>query len=110
MTFVTKLSLKSGDRTALDSVVSDIKETCRRKGAEMKGPHSDAPSEINVPLYAKLGGDSSEKTGDWHYTVYRRRIELHGHDDLARSIMERDFPSSVHVEAELEQVKPLGSA
>ncbi|MFB6071853.1 MAG: 30S ribosomal protein S10 [Halobacterium sp.] len=108
MTFVTKLSLKSGDRAALDGVVSDIKETCRRKGAEMKGPHSDAPDEISVPLYARLGGD--EKTNNWNYTVYRRRIELHGHDDLARSIMERDFPSSVHVEAELEQVKPLGSS
>jgi small subunit ribosomal protein S10 len=110
MTFVTKLSLKSGDRAALDGVVSDIKETCRRKGAQLKGPHSDTPAEVTVPLYARLGGDPEEKTNDWHYTVYRRRVELHGHDDLAREIMERDFPSSVHVEAEVEQVKPLGSS
>lgn len=110
MTFVTKLSLKSGDRAALDGVVSDIKATCRRKGAEMKGPHSDSPDEQSVPLYSGLGGRDDEKTGAWHYTVYRRRIELYGHDDLARDIMERDFPDSVHVEAELEQVKPLGSS
>jgi small subunit ribosomal protein S10 len=109
MTFVTKLSLESGDRAALDGVVSDIKETCRRKGAEMKGPHSDTPAEAAVPLYSRLDGEDASKTGDWYYTVYRRRVELHGHDDLARSIMERDFPDSVHVEAELEQVKPLGS-
>ncbi|AAG18980.1 uS10/mL48 family ribosomal protein [Halobacterium salinarum] len=110
MTFVTKLSLESGDRTALDAVVSDIKETCRRKGARLKGPHSDAPAEIRVPLYARLGGDSAEKTNDWQYTVYRRRVELHGHDDLARDIMERDFPASVHVEAEVERIEPLGSS
>lgn len=109
MTFVTKLSLESGDRAALDGVVSDIKETCRRKGAEMKGPHSDTPAEQAVALYSRLDGEQSSKTGAWHYTVYRRRVELYGHDDLARSIMERDFPDSVHVEAELEQVKPLGS-
>jgi ribosomal protein S10 len=110
MTFVTKLSLRSGDRAALDGVVSDIKETCRRKGAEMKGPHSDAPGELAVPLYARLDGDDAETAGTWTYTVYRRRIELYGHDDLVRSIMEREFPDSVHVEAELEQQKPLGSA
>ncbi|MXR21565.1 uS10/mL48 family ribosomal protein [Halobacterium bonnevillei] len=110
MTFVTKLSLESGDRAALDGVVSDIKETCRRKGAQMKGPHSEPPADQSVPLYSQLGGEQSEKTGSWHYTVYRRRLELHGHDDLARAIMERDFPESVHVEAELEQVKPLGSS
>lgn len=110
MTFVTKLSLESGDRAALDGVVSDIKDTCRRKGAEMKGPHSDAPAKLRVPLYARLGGDTDETTGTWTYTVYRRRIELYGHDDLARAIMESEFPDSVHVEAELEQQKPLGSA
>ncbi|WP_336034624.1 uS10/mL48 family ribosomal protein [Halobacterium yunchengense] len=110
MTFVTKLSLESGDRAALDGVVSDIKETCRRKGAELKGPHSDTPAEYAVPLYARLGGEQTARTGTWEYTVYRRRLELHGHDDLARSIMEREFPDSVRVEAELEQVKPLGSS
>ncbi|MGB9963799.1 uS10/mL48 family ribosomal protein [Halobacterium sp. CBA1126] len=110
MTFVTKLSLKSGDRAALDGVVSDIKATCRRKGAEMKGPHSDSPDERAVPLYDSLNGRDDGHSGAWHYTVYRRRIELYGHDDLARDIMERDFPDSVHVEAELEQVKPLGSS
>ncbi|CQH50238.1 30S ribosomal protein S10b [Halobacterium hubeiense] len=110
MTFVTKLSLKSGDRAALDGVVSDIKTTCRRKGAEMKGPHSDTPAEQSVPLYDSLNGRDDGKQGVWTYTVYRRRIELYGHDDLARDIMERDFPDSVHVEAELEQVKPLGSS
>ncbi|MCG1002381.1 MULTISPECIES: uS10/mL48 family ribosomal protein [Halobacterium] len=110
MTFVTKLSLKSGDRAALDGIVSDIKETCRRKGAKMKGPHSDTPAEQSVPLYSALDGRDSGKTGTWNYTVYRRRIELYGHDELARDIMEWDFPSSVHVEAELEQVKPLGSS
>ncbi|MFB6268351.1 MAG: 30S ribosomal protein S10 [Halobacterium sp.] len=110
MTFVTKLSLESGDRAALDGVVSDIKETCRRKGAEMKGPHSDKPAEASVPLYSRLDGEQDSKTGAWYYTVYRRRVELHGHDELARSIMERDFPDSVHVEAELEQLKPLGSS
>jgi small subunit ribosomal protein S10 len=110
MTFVTKLSLKSGDRAALDGAVSDIKETCRRKGAELKGPHSDSPEELKVPLYSKLDGDHDNKERTWKYTVYRRRVQLYGHDDLARSIMERDFPDSVHVEAELEQHKPLGSA
>lgn len=110
MTFVTKLSLESGDRAALDGVVSDIKETCRRKGAELKGPHSEPPAEQSVPLYSRLDGKRASKTGTWQYTVYRRRLELYGHDDLARSIMERDFPDSVHVEAELEQVKPLGSS
>jgi ribosomal protein S10 len=110
MTFVTKLTLRSGDRAALDGVVSEIKETCHRKGAELKGPHSDSPEQHRLRQYTRLDGDDDAQFDPWNYTVYRRRMELYGHDDLARLILERSFPSSVHVEAELERVRTVGSA
>lgn len=107
MTIVTKLALSSGDRAALEGVVSDIRETVKRKGAAMKGPHSEAPVEHRVPLYERL--QSGGATDQWEYTVYSRRLELVGHDGLARTIVDRGFPESVHVEVELERVRPAGS-
>lgn len=110
MTFVTKLTLRSGDRAALDAVVSEIKETCRRKGAEFKGPHSDSPDTHRPTLYTRLDGDDDATATSWKYTVYRRRMELHGHDELARKVLEWEFPQSVHVEAAVERVRAVGSA
>jgi small subunit ribosomal protein S10 len=106
MTFVTKLRLQSGDRPVLDRVVEDIRSTCRRKGAKLKGPHSNPPSRLRVPQYKCVG--ATEEFDAWEYTVYEREVEIHGHDELARQIAGRDFPASIHVEAEVEQVNPLG--
>lgn len=106
MSFVTRLTLQSGDRAALDGVLDDIKAEVSRKGAEMKGPHSDPPTDLRVPLRKSVDGDGT--FGDWQYTVYAREIQLVGHDDLARAIADWDYPSSVHVEVEVENVRSQG--
>ncbi|WP_135820297.1 uS10/mL48 family ribosomal protein [Halostella litorea] len=107
MTFVTKLRLQSGDRAALDGVVEDIRSTAERKGAELKGPHSEPPTQLRVPQHKRVDGGG--RFGNWEYVVYARELEIHGHDELARRVTEREFPASIHVEAEVEQVNPLGS-
>ncbi|MFC7166538.1 uS10/mL48 family ribosomal protein [Halospeciosus flavus] len=109
MTFVTKLTLESGDRDTLDRVVEDIRDTVRRKGAELKGPHSEPPRENYVPLYKSLDGDESETFRSWHYTVYRRELEILGHDDLAREIMEWDYPDSISISADIERRRTVGA-
>ncbi|WP_135533578.1 30S ribosomal protein S10 [Halostella pelagica] len=108
MTFVTKLRLQSGDRAALERVVEDIRSAAERKGAELKGPHSEPPSRLRVPQHKRVDGGG--RFSDWDYVVYARELEIHGHDELARRVTHREFPSSVHVEAELEQVSPLGGS
>ena len=108
MTIVTKLTLESGDRPALDGVVDTLREVARRKGAELKGPHSDAPAEYHLPQYKHLDGDGYARYDPWRYTVYTRRLEVVGHDELAQYVMNYDFPASVHVEMELEQLKGTG--
>lgn len=106
MTFVTKLRLQSGDRPALDRVVDDIRSTCRRKGAEMKGPHSNPPASHRVPQYKRLDADGEYPP--WKYTVYERELEIHGHDDIARDVAQQSFPESIHVEVEVERVETAG--
>jgi ribosomal protein S10 len=106
MTFVTKLRLRSGDREVLDRVVEDIRSTAERKGAELKGPHSRPPDRLQVPQYKSL--EAVAEYPGWDYTVYARDLEIVGHDDLARRIAGRDFPSSIHVEVEVERQNPLG--
>ncbi|WP_224450082.1 uS10/mL48 family ribosomal protein [Haloprofundus salilacus] len=106
MTFVTKLTFESGDRTVLDDVVSELKRMLERKGAECKGPHSSPPERLSVPQYRTLG--RGREFSPWSYTMYTRRLEIHGADQIARSVAERQFPDSVHVEIEIEQKKPLG--
>jgi len=106
MTFVTKLLLQSGDRPVLERVVDDMRSTCRRKGAELTGPHSNPPNSYRVPQYKGLDDDAEYSA--WEYTVYERELEIHGHDDLAREVAQRSFPESIHVEVEVERVEPLG--
>lgn len=102
MTVVTRFSFKSGDREALEAVVEDIVDLSRRKGAELRGPHSDPPTDHEVTLYRSLDGDRDGGTTMWTYTVFQRRIEIRGYEDLAREFLERDYPDSIQIEAEVE--------
>ncbi|MFB6112620.1 MAG: 30S ribosomal protein S10 [Halodesulfurarchaeum sp.] len=110
MTVMTRIRLRSGDRATLESVVADIKETCQRKGAEVKGPHSDTPEEYSVSLYPRLDGKGSATYPDWNLTVYQRRFEVRGYEDLVREILAWEFPDSVRVEASVETKPTLGSS
>lgn len=105
MTTVTRIRLRSGDREALEAVVERITQVCRRKGAEFKGPHSDSPEQVRATLYARLDGDPDTRYPDWSYSVYQRRLELRGHEDLARDLLAWEFPPSVKVEVAVEQIQ-----
>ena len=107
MTFVTKLTLTSGDRDRLDSYVSDIVELVERKGAEMTGPHPHSPRELRVPQYKRLGA-GGDRFSPWRYSVYVRTLEIVGHDEVARRVTQQSVPPEVHVEVEVEQVTGLG--
>lgn len=106
MTFVTKLDFASGDRDVLVETVRELKETLERKGAECKGPHASPSENVTVPLYKNLS--AGDEFSPWRYDVYRRSMEIHGADDIARDVVGRDFPDSIHVEVEVDQKKPLG--
>ena len=108
MTFVTRLTLQSGDRAALDGLVDDIKSTAERKGAALKGPHSHPPEKLSVPQHQRVHADDDRRFSSWTYTVFTRELEIHGHDELARNIAQREFPDSVHVEVEVEQLRGTG--
>ncbi len=108
MTYVTRLRLQSGDRDALDAVVEEIKSAAERKGTALKGPHSHPPRTLSVPQHARLHADDDRRFDDWEYTVFSRAIEIHGQDRLAREIASREFPDSVHIEAEVELVHGMG--
>lgn len=107
MTFVTRLTLKSGDRVVLDETVAEIKQFVSRKGAEMKGPHPRPPSKFSVSL-PKLLESGSDRYSDWSYTVYTRNIEIVGHDAVARSVASRSYPGSVQVVVQVEQLRSAG--
>ncbi|WP_096391025.1 uS10/mL48 family ribosomal protein [Halopenitus persicus] len=106
MTFVTKLSFESGDRRVLEETVEDLHRTLERKGVECKGPHAFSPERTRVQLYKQLR--PGDQFSPWEYTVYARKLEIHGSDDIAREMVDRDFPDSVHVEVEVDRKKPLG--
>jgi ribosomal protein S10 len=107
MTIRTRLYLESGDRDALQGIVEEIRSTVERKGAELKGPHTHPTSTLQVPQHKGL--DVEDRFPAWEYTVYRRELEIVGRDDLAREVAQRQFPASIHVEAEIDPVSPLGN-
>lgn len=108
MPFVTKLTLESGDRRRLDSVVDDIKIQAERKGAELKGPRPQSPDHVRIPQSKTLGPEGG--TFDpWSYTVYTREIDIIGYEEFARTVAGRDFDEGIHVEAEIERQSRPGS-
>ena len=107
MPFVTTLTLQSGNRHVLDDVVTEIKETAERKGVELKGPHPEPPDQRRVPQLKRLAPGGGE-FDSWNYTVYTRTIEIIGHDEFARSVAAQEFPTAVHVSAEVDQRHALG--
>lgn len=106
MTFVTKLRFTSGDQAALEETVDEVKDTLHRKGAECKGPHTQSPERVRVPLSATLGPDDS--FGEWRYDLYIRELEIHGSETVAREIAESGFHDAVHVAIEVDRKTPLG--
>ena len=107
MTFVTKLTLQSGDRVVLDETVKDIKTTVARKGAVLKGPHPRPPRVHRVTLSKRLlptGGQFEP----WSYTVYTRDLEIIGYDSVIRSVVDKRFPASLQVSIEVEQIGSAG--
>lgn len=107
MAFVTTLTFTSGDRTVLETVVSDIKQSASRKGVEFKGPHPSPPTEHRVPQTKRLHPEGGEFES-WDYSVYTRTMRVVGHDEFARETAQRNFPDGIRVEAAVEQVKGAG--
>jgi ribosomal protein S10 len=106
MTYVTELSFRSGDRSTLERAVDEVKATVTRKGIECKGPHAAPPETLRVPQYERLdGGDAFEP---WEYTVYGRRLVIHGGETVARDVATREYPDSVHVEVDVDYRQPVG--
>ena len=106
MTFFTKLAFASGDRTVLAETVDELKADLERKGTECKGPHASPPETVRVPQYKQLR--PGDEFSPWTYDVYKRSMEIHGADTVAREVVARDFPDSIHVEVEVDHKKPLG--
>lgn len=107
MTVRTRFTLASGDRAALDDAAMTIRDTVRRKGADLRGPFDDPARTLTVPLYDRVDGDPTAEVSDtWEYTVYRRRLEVEGHEDIARHVLDQTFPSSVRIEIEIDQTGP----
>ena len=102
MTFVTKLTLESGDRVVLEETVDDIKRFVSGKGVQIKGPHPRPPVDHRVPLSKQLCADG-DTFSEWRYTVYRRDIEIVGRDDVARAVATRAFPRSIRVTVAVER-------
>ncbi len=81
-----------------------------RKGAELRGPHSDPPERLRVPQYKTLSGDEGRQFRSWEYTVYTRKMEIIGHNEATRRIADMEFPLGIRVEVELEQIQGMGTA
>jgi len=106
MTFVTKLSFASGDHDVLAETVQDLKSTLERKGAGVRvhTPRPPRPSAFHFTNSSAPATSSRRGTT----TCTSALMEIHGADDIAREVVGRDFPDSIHVEVEVDQKKPLG--
>ena len=103
MTFVTRLTLRSGDRNSLDKTMENLKRSAEKKGIRVRGPHTPSPQTYRAPQYRRMD-DIEKKFPPWEYNVYERWIEISGYDESIRRITDVDFPKGVHVEVEVLQM------
>lgn len=103
MTFVTRLTLRSGDRVALEKTMEEIKHTVEKKGIQLKGPHTPPPVSYRAPQYRRMD-DTKLKFSPWEYTVYERWVDMVGYDDSIKRITGMEFPKCIHVEVEVTQM------
>ncbi|MFB6187175.1 MAG: 30S ribosomal protein S10 [Halobacteriaceae archaeon] len=97
------ITLKSGDKQTLERVVTNLKDQAQRKGIEVKGPHTDPPVEYQLPLFECLDASAAKYFDQWTYTVYSRRLQISGHNENLRDLLDQQFPESIKVELELDQ-------
>lgn len=109
MPFETSLSLESGDREVLDSVVEELVSVAERKGVEVKGPHTHPPHTIRVSTFRRPTGTGGEFS-PWRYTVFKRTLRILGHEEVARQLAEWDVPESIHVSVTVERIRSAGSS
>ena len=103
MTFVTKITFRSGDRTVLEESVHEVKQFVERKGVELKGPHPNPPIPMRVPLWKGLDGTKGSFP-EWTYAVYSRDLEIVGHENAAKQVVKRSYPASIHLTVTVESV------
>ena len=99
MPFVTKISFSSGDRDVLAETAEKIQTLLDKKGGEYNGPHPIPAETVTVPLYQQLR--VGEEFSSWRYSVFRRVIEIHGSNNIARDVLAQTFPDSLHVAVEI---------
>jgi ribosomal protein S10 len=99
MPFSTELTLSSGDVDRLEAVVEDIKHDAKRKGVALNGPHAEPATQLHVPQFKGTPGQG--RFDAWQYTIYTRRMEVLDHPDFARTLLEREYPDPIRVEADV---------
>ncbi|MFW6153442.1 MAG: 30S ribosomal protein S10 [Halobacteriota archaeon] len=102
MPYRTHLELTSGDRIALDATIDRIRTMVERKGASLAGPHTRPTEEVEVPLFKSHRGEGRFES--WHYAIYRRELEVIGHEGVARELAAFDLPASIHVSLTIEDI------
>jgi ribosomal protein S10 len=101
------------ERSTIDKTATDIKDFCRRKGIEFKGPHPLPPVDLTeknleniakdevelqdsvsllgeVPTSSEIDELSGEK-------VYSRAFELHRYssDRVLKTLVKKDYPDNI---------------
>ena len=66
----------------------------------------EGDEELRVPLHETAAGEAAFE--EWSYTVYRRRVDVVGHQEFAGSLATRSYPDGVHVAVEVEQQSSMG--
>lgn len=102
MPYRTRLELTSGDRVALDATIDRIRTMVERKGANLAGPHTRPTEEVEVPLYKSHRGE--DRFRPWRYAIYRRELEIVGHEGVAREMAAFELPSSIHVTLTIQEI------
>lgn len=100
MSFVTRLTYRSGDGDRLASTVERIKHRAERKGVQLKGPHAEPPTHHSVPQHKGMPGTGAFEP--WQYTVYSRVIEVVDNTGFVRKLSEQEYHDSIHLTVEVD--------
>ncbi len=103
---VARINLSGKDIKELDDICSQIKETAKKMGVDVKGPVPLPTKKIVIPVMKTPCGSGTghgNATWErWEMRIHKRLIDIGTSDRALRQIMRIPIPQSVKIEIEVK--------
>ena len=97
-----RIRLRAFDSKLLDLSATDIINTAKRTGAQVRGPIPLPTKKLNVVTRKSPCGNGTETYEKWQMRMHRRIFDINADDKAIRQLMRLKIPDDVYIELSLK--------